>query len=114
MAIDQDTGNAILDRLDELCILFRAAFSLNIKKNLETVLDTDEKKLAYHLSDGRGTAEILNQVKMSSKTIPKLWRIWHGLGWGVQKDVPGGKRFVRVFSLDELGIELPKIVKEKE
>ena len=114
MTIDQDTGNAILDRLDELCNLFRAAFSLNIKKNLETVLDTDKKKLAFHLSDGKSIAEILKQVKMSSKTLPKLWRIWHGLGWGIQKDVPGGKRFVRIFSLDELGIELLKTVKEKE
>jgi hypothetical protein len=99
-----DLGNI----LERIYTIFVAANYESISKSLYEVLDTPEKVLAYHLSDGRTTEEVLRKMKMSSKTLPKLWKFWNSRGLGMRTPVRGGMRFVRLFSLEDFGFKIDK------
>lgn len=88
-----------------------------VKNTLTSILDTDEKRLIYHLSDGsRGVAEIAKLVGIGSTTVFSMWQTWLRLGLGESIPVKGGSRFKRCFDLEDFGIKVPEIkaqVKEK-
>lgn len=81
------------------------------KNTFVSVLDTEQKKLVYHLSDGtRGMVEIAKMVGIgSTKTIFELWQIWLKGGLGESLPVQGGSRFKRSFDLEDFGIEIPQM-----
>ena len=81
----------------------------NTKKELIlSTLNSDEKILAYYLSDGKkSTREIANIVNMNMNTVSRWWREWKILG--IVNEVLNGRRVKKLFSLEELGIEVPKI-----
>ena len=103
-----DQISAIAETLEKLYFSCRAATHNAIESAFREALDTQDKVLAFQLSDGRSIEEVLTKVKMSSKTLPKLWKEWHGKGFGKRVSVQGGKRFVRMFSLEDFGFEIPK------
>ena len=71
-----------------------------VKDVLNSILDTDSKKLIYQLSDGKLTStEIIKKAKASSATITKYWQEWEKVGIGESKSVKGGIRFIRSFDL---------------
>lgn len=83
-----------------------------VKSALESALDTDQKRTAYHVSDGtRGTREVATKAGYGSKsTIEVLWKKWRRLGLGESFQVMGGgERFKRSFDLEDFEIEVPKI-----
>ena len=84
------------------------------KNTLVSVLDTEQKRLVYHLSDGtRGTVEIGDLAGIgSTRTIFEMWQAWLKLGLGESVPVKGGSRFKRSFDLEDFGIEVPQIKKE--
>jgi len=84
------------------------------KNTLVSVLDTEQKRLVYHLSDGtRGTVEIGDLAGIgSTRTIFEMWQSWLKLGLGESVPVKGGSRFKRSFDLEDFGIEVPQIKKE--
>lgn len=86
------------------------------KNTLSTVLDTELKRLAYHLSDGsRGTVEVADLAGVgSNKTIFNMWQAWLKLGLGDSIPIRGGSRFKRSFDLDDFGIEVPKIKENRK
>lgn len=86
-----------------------------LKNTLVSVLDTEQKRLVYHLSDGtRGTVEIAKLAGIgSNKTVYDLWQAWLKLGLGESIPVKGGSRFKRSFDQEDFGIEVPR-VKETE
>jgi hypothetical protein len=85
------------------------------KNTLATALDTEQKKLVYHLSDGsRGTVEIAKLAGIGSNaTVAGFWRDWFGLGLGQMMPVKGGARFQRSFDLADFGLE-PGPMKEQK
>ncbi len=87
-----------------------------VKTILLSTLDTEQKKLAYHLSDGtRGTVEIAKTANFgSTKTIFDLWQSWLKLGLGESIPVKGGTRFKRSFDLEEFGIQTSQIHESKK
>ncbi len=79
-----------------------------VKDVLNSILDTDSKKLIYQLSDGNLTStEIIKKAKASSATITKYWQEWEKSGIGESKSARGGIRFVRSFDLTLFGINVP-------
>ena len=79
-----------------------------VKDILNSILDTDSKKLIYQLSDGKLTStEIIKKAKASSTTITKYWKEWEKSGIGESKSAQGGIRFVRSFDLTSFGIVVP-------
>lgn len=86
-----------------------------LKNTLVSILDSEQKRLVFHLSDGtRGTVEIAKIAGVgSNKTVYDMWQAWLKLGLGESIPVRGGSRFKRSFDLEDFGIEVPK-VKEVE
>jgi len=88
-----------------------------VKEALNSVLDTDQKKLVYHLSDGnKGIIEIGKATGIASTaTISRYWKNWVRLSLGEYVSVQGGDRFKRSFDLEDFGIDVPQIKQtEKE
>jgi len=81
------------------------------KNTLVSVLDTEQKRLVYHLSNGtRGTVKITKLAGIgSNKTVCNMWQAWLKLGLGESIPVRGGSRFRRSFDLEDFGIEVPRI-----
>jgi hypothetical protein len=81
-----------------------------VKNTLLNALDTEQKRLVYHLSDGsRGVIEIAKLVGLGKTTVFDMWQTWLRLGLGESIPVKGGSRFKRSFDLEDFGIEVPKI-----
>jgi len=78
-----------------------------VKQVLETSLDTDVKKLAYELSDGVSSPKIAKIVAVASSTIRDYWKDWAVLGI-IEIHPKYKKRYRRMFSLKEVGIEVPE------
>ena len=76
-------------------------------------LDTDEKKIAYQLSDGdRSTRNISKQADVHFSTIAKWWNTWYKLDIMEQTEKYRGSRFKRLISLTKMGIPIPEIPEE--
>jgi hypothetical protein len=87
-----------------------------VKVILISSLNTEQKKLTYHLSDGtRGTVEIAKTTNIgSTKTIFDMWQGWIKQGLGESIPVKGGSRFKRSFDLEDFGIAIPQYTSKQE
>lgn len=74
----------------------------------DTALNTDSKKIVYEFSDGRSSPEIEQITGIDDSTIRDYWKEWAFLGL-VELHPEYKKRYRRVFSLKEFGIEIPKV-----
>lgn len=98
----------MIQLLEEILIWTRLQGVQNAKNVLAGALTTGTHKLAYQLSDGRSSAEVAKDCSVSSMTIINYWRRWYTLG--IVKPSPKFKgRLERIFSLEDLGIEIPAI-----
>ena len=80
----------------------------NIKKMLENVLDSENKRIVYYYSDGKNNQdEIIVKGKVSAGSISRFWNEWEKLGIGESIPVKRGKRFKSAFDLSNFGL-LPK------
>ena len=106
--------------LTEILKWTKFASMKGVRDVLKSVLDTDQKKIAYQLSDGsRGMVEIGKAAGISSTaTMSRYWSSWSKLALGDFVSVKGGDRFKRAFDLEELGYEVPTskvfVAKEKQ
>jgi hypothetical protein len=101
--------------LREILKWIKFAGMKEVKTILIASLDTEQKKLAYHLSDGtRGTMEIAKMADVkSNKTIFDMWQAWLKQGLGESIPVKGGLRFKRSFDLEDFGIQIPHTEKSE-
>lgn len=80
----------------------RVVFSENFTESYEYFL--------YDMSDGKNTSrDLVELLSISRETITSHWDEWTVLG--IMEKIPvkgGGTRGKRIFSLTELGIDLPK------
>lgn len=107
---DDDKQSEMIALIKELLKWTRFQGMLKVKEVLLDVLKTDEDKLAYHYSDGKGSQEVAKLAGFKSHTtILKYWNKWAILGLVEPISVRGGTRYKRSFLLSDFGIELPKI-----
>lgn len=99
--------------LEEMVKWTRLQGKQQAKKIIETLLNDESKRLIFHLSDGRSSPETAKIAKVSSQTVRNYWKTW--AVEGIAKVHPDyKKRYVKLFSLEEFGIEPPEIAKTPE
>jgi hypothetical protein len=92
--------------LQELIKLTRIMSYPAIRQVLQTALDTEQKRLVYHLLDGtKSVEEIQKLAKVKSSFIPKWGREWETLGIVVPDSRVKGRR-LRCFDLPTFGIPI--------
>jgi response regulator of citrate/malate metabolism len=95
--------------LKEILKWIKFAGAKEVKNALLTTLDTEQKRLIYHLSDGdHGTQEIGKVVSLSSETIRRYWAMWARQGIVESLRVRGGERYKKSFELEDFGIDVPQ------
>ena len=108
-------GEGKLDSIDrtlrEILKWTRFANISKLKETLEIELVTDEKKIAFENSDGvNGLKELTAASGAPQDTIYGWWQKWFRLGLVIQSEERKG-RMMRIVSLDDIGIKIPKKLK---
>jgi len=81
-----------------------------VKAVLLDALNTEQKRLIYHLSEGsRSSSEIGKSAGVSDVTVRRMWAQWARQGIVESRKVQGGDRYKKSFDLEDFGIEIPKI-----
>lgn len=112
--MSQENEQTIL--LREILKWIKFAGMREVKNTLGSVLDNEQKRLVYHLSEGNhGTVEIAKLAGIgSNSTVADMWEVWLRLSLGESIPVKGGTRFKRSFDLEDFGIEVPRIKEIKK
>lgn len=96
----------MIELLEELVRWTKATSIPHVKTLLLEVLSTSEERIAFQESDGKSSEEVAGHVGVSSRTIINWWKLWVRAGIAEAVPVRGGQRAVRVFSLDDFGIDI--------
>lgn len=104
------------EKMDELISVMREilkytkfAGAKEVRNILTAALDTEQKRLIYHLSDGnKGSVEIAKTVKIGDSTIRRYWESWARQGIVEAIKVRGGDRYKKSFELEDFGIAVPQ------
>lgn len=100
----------IINLLEEMLKWIKFAGAREVRTVLMGVLDTDQKRLIYNLSDGElGTIEIGKISKSSDSTVRRCWESWERLGIVEPLAVRGGIRYKKAFELQDFGFIIPQI-----
>lgn len=110
-----DREDEILAVLKEILKWNRFSGLENARLELRRVLDTEQKRLIYHLSDGGGTSTLVAEKSgVSDFTVRKYWSDWNKRGIVEPLRVRGGTRFKKSFELEDFGLMTPAVnTKEK-
>lgn len=102
--------------LREILKWTRFSGSKEVKNVLKDALDTEQKILVYHLSNGlQGSSEIGGKAGISHSTVFRYWKDWARQGLVEPIKVRGGERYKKVFDLEDFGFTIPEIkVENKE
>lgn len=84
-----------------------------VQSLLNKTLNTPEKRIIYHLSDGKSIREIISICGGSTATVSTYWNTWNQLGLMKSIHVSRGERFIKSFDLEHYGIEIPTIIKKE-
>jgi predicted ArsR family transcriptional regulator len=96
--------------LREILKWIRFTGQKEVKAVLLDTLNTEQKRLIYHLSEGsRSSAEIGKSAGVSDVTVRRLWAQWARQGIVESRKVQGGDRYKKTFDLEDFGIEIPKV-----
>jgi len=96
--------------LREILKWIRFVGAKEVRGVLEGTLDSEQKRLVYHLSDGgRGAVEIGKAANISDRTVRRYWESWARLGIMEPMKVGGGERYKKSFELEDFGIEVPQV-----
>lgn len=111
-------------QMDELIAIMREmlkwtkfAGAKEVRNILTVALDSEQKRLIYHLSDGNnGSVKIAEEAIVSDFTVRSYWESWSRQGIVDPIKVKGGQRFKKSFDLEDFGIAIPQpmIKKQKE
>lgn len=95
--------------LSEILKWIRFAGTKEVKGVLTSALDTEQKKLVYHLSNGdNGSVGIANQSGVSDFTVRTYWKQWSKLGIVEAIKIRRGDRYKKSFDLEDFGIGVPQ------
>jgi len=112
--MNEEKLDTIIEKLNEISKWTKFQGLDKFKQTLLTSLKTDNEKAAYELSDGvKTTREIAKEIGINSKsTIIAYWQKWIKIGIVEESDKFRG-RMKHFVSLEEVGIELPRILQSK-
>jgi hypothetical protein len=80
-----------------------------VRAVLSNTLETDQKRLIFHLSDGnRGIIEIGKLANVGSSTVARYWEAWYRLGLMEPINVQRGIRYKKAFELEDFGLSIPQ------
>ena len=86
-----------------------------VRGTLESALDTEKKRLIYHLSDGnRSSAEIAGLSRTSDWTVRNYWASWGRRGIMESFKVRGGDRYKKAFEIEDFDIPVPGLPTEAD
>jgi len=99
----------IAESLHELVAWTRVIGYPTVKQMLETVLDSNEKRLVYHLTDGRRSVEEVQKLTgVNARFISEWGREWEKFGIVEQSRISKIKgRRQKLFDLAVFGIPVP-------
>lgn len=110
----EDKLSEIAASLKELVKWSRVTGMKEVKNVLVLALDSDPKKIIYHLSDGeKGSAEIAIAAGVSDWTVRNYWKSWNKMGIVEPLQAGSGQRYKKSFEIEDFGIEVPKIATAK-
>jgi len=96
----------MIELLEELVKWTKVTSIPSVKKLLLEILTSPEEKIAYQASDGKSSKEVAKQANVSYVTITFWWKKWIKAGIAESVSVQRGERAMRIFSLDDFGIEV--------
>jgi Fic family protein len=100
----------VIELLEEILKWTKFAGAREVRTVLMNILDTEQKRLIYHLSNGEhGSVEIGKVVNVSDSTIRRYWESWVRLGIVEPLSVRGGVRYKKSFQLEDFGFTVPQI-----
>lgn len=113
--VDEERTQTLLQEiagsLRELVTWARVTGYPTVKQTLETVLDSDEKRLVYHLTGGqRSIKEIQRLTGVNARYISEWGQEWDRIGIVGPSRVSSirGRR-QRAFDLADFGLEIPEV-----
>jgi hypothetical protein len=113
--MSDDALKEIASILREILKWTKIAGSKEVKNVLKSALDTDQKILVYHLSDGKkGSEEIGKKAGVSHSTVFNYWTSWVRQDIVEPVKVRGGERYKKVFELEDFGFVIPEIEVKKK
>lgn len=99
-----------IEEIKNMMKLYLLQSGREVSVELNKVLSTPQKKIAYELTDGYHTAHaIAGIVKVSTTSINRWWREWQRLGIATRVKIKGRSTVRKIFSLNEMGIEVPDV-----
>ena len=111
----KNQNNEMIEILREILKWMKFAGAREVRNILSTALDTEQKRLIYHLSDGqKGSVEISKVVNVGDSTVRRYWVSWARQGIMESLRVRGGERYKKSFELEDFGIEVPPIKTQME
>jgi len=100
----------IIDILQEMLKWIKFSGAREVRTVLMNILDTEQRRLIYHLSDGEhGSVEIGKAANVSDRTVRKYWESWARLGVAESISVRGGLRYKKSFELEDFGFTIPQV-----
>lgn len=106
--------DAIIGLLSEMLKWIKVTSIPHVKTLLQEILRSDKEKIAYHCSDGRNIREVAKSANVGVSTLDNWWKTWPKYGIVELVSVKRGKRVKRIFSLEDFGIQVPRIKMKKE
>ena len=99
----------MIQLLEELVRWTKVTSIPQVKKLLEEILQSPEEKTAFQASDGSRTqGEIAKIAGVSQMTVSNYGKKWVKNGIAKPVSAMGGQRAMRLFSLEDFGIEVPE------
>ena len=109
------SNNEIIIELLEEILLWTKYDYAETKRKMLVHLNTDEKKIAYQLSDGeKSTRYISKKAGVHFSTIADWWKSWFKLELMEQTEKYSGSRYKKLASLLIMGIPVPEVSMEEE
>jgi len=94
----------IVELLQEILKWTKFAGAREVRTALMNILETDQKRLIYHLSDGEhGSVEVGKAANVSDSTVRRYWESWTRSGIVEPIKVQGGLRYRKSFELEDFG-----------
>ena len=108
--LSENQFNEIIGLLKELIKWTKFQAWGKVKNVLLGVLNNDEQKKIYHLSDGKNSSrKIAEKVSLGYSKIIKYWNDWANSNIVKPIKVQRGVRYKKMFNLEDFGITIPKI-----
>jgi len=113
--VSEKSIERIIGLLQEMLKWIKFAGSREVRTVLMSILDTEQKRLVYHWSNGEyGSVEIGKIVGASDTTVRRHWESWARLGIVEPLRVRGGVRYKKSFDLEDFGFTTPQTKPETD